>query len=121
MRFSIRSRTSTALLTATVCLIIGVGPASADHAVGPTRKSGFATCPMGSEVVIESNAIGRIQHGWTTEGGPNPLYYTNNMQHAIYWWDVTHTGRRAVTWYVSVKSYNGSHYGIDFAGYFCNP
>lgn len=110
-----------AILSFVVSLIIAVGSVSASHAIGPTRKSGFATCPLGSEVVIESNAIGKVTHGWTTEGGANPTYLTNPFQHAIYWWDTTHTGKRAVTWYVSVKSYNGSHYEIDYAGYFCNP
>lgn len=109
-----------AILLVSSGLLGSATPVAAQSQIGPTRKSGFQNCPVGSQVIIDSMAAGKVTHGWTTGGGPNPYYQT-----AVFWqagtvYRSTDTGARSVTWFISATSYNGSSYGIESGGAFCS-
>lgn len=110
-----RAHRPVALLAALLSIALSAAPVSAATLIGRSRVSGTKGCAAGQTVLLDSYAVGHIQHGWTTEGGPNPYYYTNEFDHAPKTdWDATYTRKRAITWFMrATPSYGGyPEYGI---------
>ena len=119
-----KSGVATGLAAVGLAASLLMAPAAAAGPIGPTRASGYLTCPAGQAVYIESYASGLITHGWTTGGGPNPVY--DSVEYFQGWFGINYTnsGAQNVTWYIQVDPHPGGEdtaYGMgDGAnGAFC--
>ncbi len=104
---TLKASVATGLATLGFAASVLIAPAATAGPIGPTRASGYLNCPAGQTAHIESYASGLITHGWTTGGGPNPVYDSAEYFQGWFGFNYTNTGAQNVSWYIEVDPHPG--------------